>query len=178
MDDLISVIVPVYNVEKYLVQCIDSILNQTYKNLEIILVDDESTDHSGKICDQFSSNENRIKVIHKKNMGLGLARNTGLENANGKYVVFVDSDDYLSNSNIKNLVAGIKKNNSDICIGGVTFVDNIGTNKSEEIYGERLYQNGDILNSLFIRMLGNLPNTTDIMKQSVWNNIYSMDIWT
>lgn len=176
MDDLISVIVPVYNVEKYLVQCIDSILNQTYKNLEIILVDDESTDHSGKICDQFSSNENRIKVIHKKNMGLGLARNTGLENANGKYVVFVDSDDYLSNSNIKNLVAGIKKNNSDICIGGVTFVDNIGTNKSEEIYGERLYQNGDILNSLFIRMLGNLPNTTDIMKQSVWNNIYSMDI--
>ena len=176
MDDLISVIVPVYNVEKYLVQCIDSILNQTYKNLEIILVDDESTDHSGKICDQFSSNENRIKVIHKKNMGLGLARNTGLENANGKYVVFVDSDDYLSNSNIKNLVAGIKKNNSDICIGGVTFVENIGTNKSEEIYGERLYQNGDILNSLFIRMLGNLPNTTDIMKQSVWNNIYSMDI--
>lgn len=86
--DLISVIVPVYNVEKYLPQCIDSILNQTEKNLEIILVDDGSLDNSGKICDEFSKKDDRIVVIHKKNNGLSSARNAGLEIAKGNYIGF------------------------------------------------------------------------------------------
>ena len=83
-EDLISIIVPVYNVEKYLRKCIDSIVNQTYKNLEIILVDDGSTDDSGKICDEFAEKDGRIKVIHKENGGLSSARNSGLEIAAGK----------------------------------------------------------------------------------------------
>ena len=91
----ISVIVPIYNVEKYIDRCIKSIVNQTYKNLEIILINDGSLDKSGQICDTWESKDNRIKVIHQMNSGVSVARNTGLENATGEYVTFVDSDDYI-----------------------------------------------------------------------------------
>lgn len=94
-EKLISVIVPIYNVEKYLKNCLDSILNQTYKNLEIILCDDGSTDTCPKICDEYAKKDSRIKVIHKKNGGLSDARNAGLEIATGEYITFVDSDDFL-----------------------------------------------------------------------------------
>lgn len=92
---LISVIVPVYNVEQYLSECVDSILEQTYKNLEIILVDDGSTDNSGILCDRYSLKDERVKVIHKVNGGLSDARNKGIEAAKGQYIAFVDSDDYI-----------------------------------------------------------------------------------
>ena len=92
---LISVIVPVYNVEKYLKKCVNSITSQTYENLEILLVDDGSTDLSGQICNEFEKNDARIKVIHKKNGGLSNARNVGIEKAQGKYLMFVDSDDVI-----------------------------------------------------------------------------------
>ena len=95
MEDLISVIIPVYNVELYLRRCIDSVIKQTYKNLEIILVDDGSTDKSGEICDEYASLDNRISVIHKENGGLSSARNAGLKNAHGEYFGFVDSDDAI-----------------------------------------------------------------------------------
>ena len=96
MNPLISVIVPTYNVEKYLNKCVTSLINQTYVNLEIILVNDGSTDNSGSMCDDFAKNDSRIRVIHKKNQGLGMARNTGIENATGDYICFIDSDDYVS----------------------------------------------------------------------------------
>lgn len=96
MSELISVIVPVYNVGKYLKPCLNSIENQTYENMEIILVDDGSTDESGKICDFYAMKDIRIKVIHKGNGGLSDARNTGIRNANGEYLVFVDGDDIIS----------------------------------------------------------------------------------
>lgn len=89
MDELISVIIPVYNVEKYLKRCIESVLNQTYKNLEIILVDDGSKDKSGQICDEYSKKDERIMVIHKKNGGLSDARNVGIENSFGKYLHYI-----------------------------------------------------------------------------------------
>ena len=92
----ISIVVPIYNVEKYLAECIESIQNQSYKNLEIILVDDESPDNSGKIAEKYASNDERIKVIHKKNGGLSDARNAGIEVATGDYLMFVDSDDLLT----------------------------------------------------------------------------------
>ncbi len=95
MNDLISVIVPVYNVEKYLNRCVESIVNQSYKNIEIILINDGSTDNSRKICDSWSEKDSRIKVIHKKNGGVSSARNTGLDAAMGKYICFVDSDDFV-----------------------------------------------------------------------------------
>lgn len=92
---LISVIVPVYNVEKYIRRCVDSILSQTYKNLEILLVDDGSNDLSGEICDEYAGTDKRVRAFHKKNGGLASARNFGLENVMGEYVSFVDSDDWI-----------------------------------------------------------------------------------
>ena len=91
----ISIIIPVYNVEMYLEKCLESVLNQTYKNLEVILVDDGSTDKSGLICDEYQKNDSRIRVVHQDNQGLAAARNTGLQYVSGEYFSFVDSDDYI-----------------------------------------------------------------------------------
>lgn len=110
----ISIIVPVYNVEKYLENCIESILNQTFKDFELILVDDGSTDNSGKICDIYEKKDSRIKVIHKNNGGLSSARNTGLDIACGKYVGFIDSDDSIHPRMYEMLYDLIKKYESDI----------------------------------------------------------------
>lgn len=104
MNPLISVIVPVYNVEKYLDRCVKSIINQTYSNLEIILVDDGSSDNSPKICDEYAKTDDRIKVIHKENGGVCSARNIGLEHCKGEYVGFVDSDDWLAPTMYENLL--------------------------------------------------------------------------
>lgn len=93
-----SIIVPVYNVEKYLPQCVDSILRQTYEDFEVILVDDGAKDRSGEICDEFAAKDERVSVIHKQNGGLSSARNAGIREAQGKYILFVDSDDYWSNN--------------------------------------------------------------------------------
>ncbi len=122
--DLISVIVPVYNVERYLIQCIDSIIKQTYSNLQIILVNDGSTDNSSKICDMYAKKDNRITVIHKSNGGLSDARNVGLDEAKGKYIVFIDSDDYIKEQYIELLYNAIKENNTLIAQCGIKKVNN------------------------------------------------------
>lgn len=116
MQKLISIIVPVYNVEKYLDKCIDSIINQTYKNIEIILVDDGSTDKSGDICDKAQNKDKRIKVIHKANGGLSDARNAGLRIAKGDLIGFVDSDDYIKEDMFETLYNLIEKHNANISI--------------------------------------------------------------
>lgn len=113
-NDIISVIVPVYKVEKYIHRCIDSIIHQTYENLEIILVDDGSPDNCGKICDDYAKLDNRIKVIHKENGGQSSARNAGLAAASGKFIAFVDSDDYIDNDMYEVLVKLICEYNADI----------------------------------------------------------------
>ena len=111
----VSVIVPVYNVERYLAECLDSLLRQTYKALEIIIVDDGSTDNSGSICDRYASKDRRIaKVIHKENGGLSDARNTGMRYASGKYVYFLDSDDYLADNAIAKMLFTAEKYNAEI----------------------------------------------------------------
>ncbi len=110
---LISVIIPVYNVEKYLCECVDSVLNQTYSEYEIILIDDGSTDSSGKICDDYANKNDKIKVIHKKNGGLSMARNDGMSVATGEYIYFLDSDDYISADALEKLISNIQTNNSD-----------------------------------------------------------------
>ncbi|MCZ6173750.1 glycosyltransferase [Campylobacter ureolyticus] len=120
---LISIVVPVYNVEKYLKKCIQSIIEQTYKNLEIILVDDGSNDNSGKICDEFAQKDNRIKVIHKINGGQADARNKALDIMNGEWVSFVDSDDFVDKFHIENLYFQAVRNNSDICVCGFKIVN-------------------------------------------------------
>lgn len=112
---LISVIVPVYGVEKYLDRCLDSIVNQTYRNLQIILVDDKSPDSSPEICDKWEQTDSRISVIHKDvNEGLGMARNTGMTIANGDYIAFVDSDDYLDKDAYRRLVENAAETGADI----------------------------------------------------------------
>lgn len=113
-NELISIVVPVYNVEKYLEKCVKSILNQTYKNLEIILVDDGSTDNSGNMCDELAKLDDRIKVYHKENGGLSDARNYGVERATGAYIGFVDSDDYIEKEMYEKLYEAIKKENADV----------------------------------------------------------------
>ena len=113
-NELISVIVPVYNVEQYLEKCVNSIINQTYKNLEIILVDDGATDSSGNMCDELAKSDNRIKVYHKENGGLSDARNYGVERATGDYIGFVDSDDYIDYEMYEKLYEAIKKENVDV----------------------------------------------------------------
>lgn len=126
MNELISIIVPVYNVEKYLSKCVESIQRQTYRNIEIILVDDGSPDHCPEICDRFAKEDSRIKVIHKKNGGLSDARNAGLEAANGAYLAFVDSDDYISNDMIEKMYCRILRDRSDMAICNIDFVDENG----------------------------------------------------
>lgn len=114
--DLVSIIVPIYNVEKYLKKCVDSILKQTYMNIEVILVDDGSPDNSGCMCDDYKKNDERVKVIHKRNGGLSSARNEGLKIATGKYIAFIDSDDYISHDYIEYLYNNIIKYDADISI--------------------------------------------------------------
>ena len=116
--DKISVIIPVYNVEKYLRRCLDSIINQTYKNLEIICIDDGSPDNSINVLIEYSNRDNRILIKRQKNMGLSEARNTGIKISTGKYLIFVDSDDWLPLDAIELLCKKIEKENSDVVIGG------------------------------------------------------------
>ena len=128
----ISIIVPVYNVEKYLRKCIDSILNQTFKDFELILVDDGSTDDSGKICDEYSLKDSRIKVIHKENGGQSSARNMGLDVAQGEYIGFVDSDDWIEKDMYEILYRNCKMKDGDIGIIGINFVYNNRVRKGLE----------------------------------------------
>lgn len=126
MAELISVIVPIYNVEKYLSKCIDSILEQSYRNLEIILVDDGSTDASGRICDVYLGKDQRIQVIHKANGGLSDARNAGIDVANGEYFAFVDADDFISSSMFERLLYIIKEEKADVALCGFQSLDETG----------------------------------------------------
>ena len=123
----ISVIVPVYNVEKYLCKCVDSILVQSYTNFELLLIDDGSTDSSGLICDEYAAKDLRVRVFHKQNGGLSSARNVGISIAMGEYVIFVDSDDYWTSSSVldKLLVCAIQ-NDADIVRGELCYVDENG----------------------------------------------------
>lgn len=173
MGTLISVIIPVYNVEQYLHECINSIINQTYKNLEIILVDDGSTDSCGKICDSFAAKDRRITVIHKRNGGLSDARNAGLKLSTGGYIVFVDSDDYMLPDGIEYLYKLASENDADIVIGG--------TEKFEDETGEIIWTSGsadeavtiltktEAIKDVFIR---GCASWARIYKRQIHSNIY------
>lgn len=164
MEEKISVIVPVYKVEKYINRCIDSILNQTYKNIEIILVDDGSPDNCGEICDKYAEKDNRIKVFHKKNEGVSIARNIGIENANGSYITFVDSDDYIGENYLLELYRMCIDNKSEISICGFKseinniIIDNKKIIKKKmnskealkELFKERIYY-GNVWAKMFKR---------------------------
>lgn len=169
MNEVVSVIVPIYNVEQYLDKCVDSILNQTYKNIEVILVDDGSPDNCGRMCDNYSKKDSRIKVIHKGNGGLSDARNVGIDNANGKYICFVDSDDYIENRYIELLYKSIKENNVDIAQCGIKKISD------DEILIENIgYKNSGVKKSK--KMLEDLY-TTNWENIVVWNKMYLRELF-
>jgi len=132
-DILVSVVVPIYKVEKYINECIQSIVNQSYKMLEIILIDDGSPDKCGEICDQWKNIDVRVKVIHKKNQGLGMARNSGIENATGKYICFFDGDDYIAEQTIEKCVSALELEEAEISIFGYHRVSTSGLIKETYI---------------------------------------------
>ena len=168
MDSLISVIVPIYNVEKYLDRCVDSVINQTYKNLEIILVDDGSPDNCPKMCGDYAKKDSRIKVVHKKNGGLSDARNAGMKVATGEYVSFIDSDDYISLDFYETLLQTIVDNDSDIVeCSVVKFYED---NNFDEYSDDLKVTNYDTLYAL-----DGLINENPF-KQHVWNKLYKSSV--
>ena len=167
---LISIIVPVYNVEAYLHQCLQSILDQTYTNLEIIVVDDGSTDHSPAICDHFAALDARVKVIHKKNGGQSAARNIGLDTASGEYIGFVDSDDWIDNDMYETLYNLISQYGADIsaCTHYLEYEDGRPTvyRSKEEIM---TFNHADVMKTLF---------EDKIIKNYVVEKLYKRDLFT
>ncbi len=171
---LISLIVPIYNVEIFLKECIDSILNQTYKNIELILVDDESPDNSGKICEDYKEKDSRVVVIHQKNQGVAGARNTGIKASKGEYICFVDSDDYVHPEYVERLYSIIKKYNAEFsfckyyCVDeNSNIIEQKNDKKSHEDLKDVSYNKFDYLNIL------NSHQTTNM----VWNNMYKRSIF-
>ena len=169
MNELISIIVPIYNVEDYLERCITSLIEQTYKNIEIILVNDGSQDKSLKICEKYKNIDSRIRIINKKNGGLSSARNAGIKIAKGKYFVFVDSDDYIDKTMIDFLHKDIQIKKADISICGFY---NVFENKIEKSIhcGEEF-----ILNSEEVLTL--LYSNYCVLTSLSWNKIYKREIF-
>lgn len=170
--ELISVIIPVYNVEKYLKRCVDSVIGQTYKNLEIILVDDGSQDASGVICDNYVNIDPRIIVKHKENAGLGFARNTGLEIASGSYVTFIDGDDYIGLSHIEKMYYSIKHTGTDTCIAGYTKVFRDSEVLHKNVCAGRVF-NKNIKEQILPRMCGADGSGNDYIEMSVCMVLFS-----
>ena len=135
----VSIVIPIYNVEKFLADAIESVLNQTYKNLEVILVDDGSPDNCGKICDEYALKDERIKVIHKVNGGLSAARNSGIEIATGDYIMFLDSDDLLTENACELFLNKIESENADYVIGNYINCDEDGTVWEKPIFNTEKY---------------------------------------
>lgn len=168
MSDLISVIVPIYKVEEYLSRCVDSIINQTYKNLEIILVDDGSPDNCPKLCDDYAEKDSRVKVVHKKNGGLSDARNAGMEVATGEYISFIDSDDYIALDFFETLYNTMQAEKSDIVeCSVVKFYDDNHFDEYKDDLSIKNMCTQDGLVSLI---------TENPFKQHVWNKLYKADL--
>jgi glycosyltransferase involved in cell wall biosynthesis len=166
----LSVIVPVYNTEKYLGRCIDSILVQTYKDYEIILVNDGSIDGSGKLCDEYASKNKRIKVIHKNNGGSSSARNAGLRYAEGKYITFVDSDDWIEQDMYQKLMGCIQqKTDIDICIGSYVLDKN---DKVEAVFAQHNEERSFLSKSALLAMF-----EQTLFNWTLWDKIYRRDLF-
>lgn len=160
----VSIIIPVYNVEKYIRECLDSIINQTYTNLEIILVDDESKDSSGAICDEYALKDSRIRVVHKVNGGAASARNVALDLVTGDYISFVDSDDYVEHNYIELLVYNLEEHNADISI--CSYYD-LYTNKS-------IHHNLEDKTFTNVQYLQNF--LTDWTSGILWNKLFKKEV--
>ncbi len=174
---LISVIIPVYNTEKYLNRCLESVTGQSYPDLQIILVDDGSTDGSGAACDEWAKRDDRIRVIHKDNEGLGLTRNCGMRHAEGELVTFVDSDDYLEPDAMEKLLGELQKRGGDACYGGCIDVARDGS----ETYGtppsKTEYTGREVFAGFVGEILGAPPESSGnaFAGVSVWGALYNLE---
>lgn len=174
----VSIIVPIYNVEKYLGRCMNSLLMQTLKDIEIIMVDDASPDNCPKMCDEYAKKDNRVKVIHKKNAGLGFARNSGIDIACGEYIAFVDSDDYVTLDAYEKLYNAAVRNKADCVFAGIQTETAVGIwNKEIEVKKETLLTQDGIREYLF-DMIATLPGNKieRLHSMSVWHSIYKKSI--
>lgn len=165
---LISVVVPVYNVEKYVAKCLKSIIGQSYKNLEILVVDDGSTDGSGRICDEFMSNDSRIRVIHQKNGGLSIARNVGIEKARGEFVCFVDSDDYVKENFVKKLYEAVLRWGADVAVCG--YEEKNGSSSVDVLSKEEVLSGEEATIKLLVQQ-----ENIDVI---AWNKVYRRELFT
>ena len=176
----VSVVIPVYNVEKYLKRCLDSVMNQTLRDIEIIVMaDDGSKDQSGRICDEVQKTDNRVKVVHHPHSGISFSRNSGMNMATGEYVSFVDSDDYVRLDMYEKLYECAKSNGADTCIFGFY------REREGEIFFTRTnaidgtFRDREVLPNIFLNVLGTEPSYPDdfrILWQSPWLSLYSLDL--
>ena len=179
----VSIVVPVYNTEKYLIRCMDSITNQTLKDIEIIIIDDGSNENCAALCDEIAKTDSRIKVVHKENGGLGIARNSGIEAATGEYIGFVDSDDYIEQIMYETLYNAAKKNNADLCLSGICFVggnmfsESGGDTKKSYFDEETVFKKED-MKKLLLGTIGALPHEPDDSRYgvSVCKNIFKTSV--
>ena len=167
----VSIIIPIYNVEKYLDRCMQTLLNQTLKDIEIIMVDDGSPDRCPQICDEYAKKDSRVKVVHKKNNGLGYARNSGLEVATGEYVAFVDSDDFTSVEAYDTLYKVAKEQNADIVYAGFEYQNADGTVDKCFMLDSCFVGKKEITGFLSSMIYDNKPKEQTIW-MSVWNGLY------
>lgn len=176
----VSIIVPVYNVEKYFDRCMQSLMNQTLREIEIILVDDKSPDNCPAMCDEYAKQDSRIKVIHKKNGGLGYARNSGMEIATGEYVAFVDSDDFVDVEMYENLYNIARKKKIDTVYSGFDIISMNGniSNSIIEFSELTFFENENQIKNFLLDMVGmeyDYPKDRKI-EMCVWRAIYSTEI--
>jgi len=175
----VSIIVPIYNVEKYLKRCLESLLNQTLRDIEIILVNDGSPDNCPQLCDEYAKKDSRVTVIHKENGGLGFARNSGLEIAQGSYIAFVDSDDYVDLNMYEKLLSTAEKFSLDTVYCGLNNVDaNLKVHPISEVSELTIFDSSNDIQSVLLDMIATKPEEKIERKyrMSVWHAIYSRDI--
>lgn len=164
---MISVIVPVYKVEPYLRQCVDSILNQTYRDIEVLLIDDGSPDRCGEICDEYARKDKRVRVFHTENKGLSAARNLGLREAKGEYIGFVDSDDWIEPDMYEVLLTRLEENGADISVCGVWY-EYKETRQNSRNIKDTIYADVEIMRAFLFQKLSNTS----------WNKLYKKELWT
>ena len=165
-----------YNSEQYLSRCIDSVLNQTLKSVEVILVDDGSSDASPLICDEYAKNNENVIVIHKQNSGQGLARNDGMKNVNGRYVAFLDSDDYMNADAYENIVNRLDVTNADVCAFGYDKLDANGICRYKVKIREREYSGRIELKEFMLHFFGDNPKDDDLRGVSACMSVYRAQI--
>ena len=164
MNPKVSVIIPIYNTGKYLPECVESVRNQTLRDLEIILVDDESPDNAPELCDEYARKDSRIKVVHKKNGGLGYARNTGLDVATGEYVSFIDSDDFVLPEMMQTLYETAKEYDADDVRSGTIFYNNSKTTIRNDVDKLTVFRGSDRVRKFVFDLLGPMPEESRDVK--------------